>query len=137
MRSVFQWVVVGDVIISCSSAGEIPMETWRSYQASIASCSKCLGLSIGNTSINSIQRKEVNEMMKRRALRVVSVSDDSLVRGIVTAISWFGVDIKAYSWANLKDAVNHLGIPPHDAEPVIFAAERLRRSVEAQVALER
>jgi hypothetical protein len=70
----------------------------------------------------------VFETLKRKGVQIAIVTDEKVVRGIVTAASWVGVDAKAYSWTELRDAIKHLGIPPESTERVVAAVNHLRIS---------
>ena len=61
------------------------------------------------------------------------VTDDKLVRGILTAISWFGGNVKAYPWAELKAAIQYLKIPSHSEDRVESLAAELRRRCEEEL----
>src|SRR5262245_26806804 len=58
------------------------------------------------------QRKLLNEALQGREMQTAIVSDAHLVRGIVTAMSWFNARIKAFSSDAVEDAFHYVGIPP-------------------------
>jgi hypothetical protein len=68
-----------------------------------------LGGALGAVRITAGQRKEVGELVKERKLKVSTLADSAITRGIITAISWVGVDIKAFSNAHVDQAVAWLG----------------------------
>lgn len=75
---------------------------------------------------NSTQRNEVNSVLKGREHPTAVVSDDRMVRGIVTAFSWFNSKIRAFSPANINEALDYLGVPPAEHDRVIAEAKKLR-----------
>lgn len=131
-KTILEWTVVDSVIISCSSAGEIPEEAWKKFIDTVAAqptITKMLGLSLGSTTISSVQRKDASELAKRRRLQIVSVTDERVVRGILTALSWLGINIKTFAWKELKDAVAALELRPGLDARVLSAALELQQRV--------
>lgn len=107
------WEVVGDVLISLTTAGLIPDDQWKGWLKALQSkpVRKCIGATFGATEITSLMRKEASETSKQRGIKVAVVTDESLVRGIVTAASWLGAPINSFSWANFDDATKWLDVP--------------------------
>lgn len=131
-KAILEWVVVESVIISCSSAGEIPEDVWGKFITTISSqpiITKILGLSVGNTTISSVQRKAASELAKKRHLLIVSVTDERVVRGILTALSWLGINIKTFSWKDLKEAVAALELRPGVDAKVLSTSLELQHRV--------
>jgi hypothetical protein len=57
------------------------------------------------------QRKDINDVLNGRQLTTAVVSDAILIRGVVTAFSWFNTKIKAFPSSALEDAFQYLEIP--------------------------
>jgi hypothetical protein len=57
------------------------------------------------------QRKELNEVLKGRVFPAAVVSDNIMVRGVVTAMSWFNSAIKVFSLSAIDDAMRYVGVP--------------------------
>ena len=66
-------------------------------------------------------------MSKSKALSIAVVTDVKLVRGMVTAVSWLGVDIKAFSWLDVSAALKHLEVTNATQSSAIAVIERFRR----------
>jgi hypothetical protein len=71
----------------------------------------------------AVQRMKMNDMVagwqkiNPDCVRTAIVSDSQLVRGVVTAISWFRPIARAFSPDHLKQALAFLEVPPkHNAE---------------------
>lgn len=62
-----------------------------------------------------------------------TVTDDRIVRGFVTAGSWFGMNIAAFSWAHAPGAMKWLGLDGAQAEEAARTLDALRASVEAKL----
>jgi hypothetical protein len=58
---------------------------------------------------SSLQRKKLLQIVPVATTAVVS--DNVLVRGVATALSWFRYDIGVFPPQRLNDALEHLGIP--------------------------
>ncbi len=76
-----------------------------------------------------MQRKKGVDAAKEKGIRVAVVTDERLVRGIVTAASWFGTDIQAFDWSHLRDAIDFLQVQTELKDYVERTCEDLRRSV--------
>lgn len=76
------------------------------------------------------QRKAINSVLNGRSLTTAVVSDSPLIRGIITAFSWFNSKIKAFSGAALEDAFRYLDVPPSRWESFAEEAAKLQAEVE-------
>lgn len=103
------WVVVGDMLISVTQEGDVPMDVWEPFIADLGSTSvkRILGLAIGAITIHAKQRRSAVIAMKDK--RVAAVVGSSVARGIATALSWMGLQLRAYDWDSLVDAFDYLG----------------------------
>jgi hypothetical protein len=131
----FEWVILGDLAVSCTSRGDMPNERWNEYLKELRAyrVSKVLGTAVGSLSLTSAQRKQASEVMEELNITSAGVTDESIVRGFVTALSWVGVNIKAFSWAELRQAIAYLQVPPSVAERAFQAAHELRVRVHGEV----
>lgn len=59
-----------------------------------------------------------------------TVTDDRIVRGFVTAGSWFGMKIAAFSWANAMEAMTWLKLDRDRAGEARRVLDELKDSVE-------
>lgn len=62
-----------------------------------------------------------------------TVTDDPIVQGFATAGRWFGVDVSAYTWANLGQATARLGLDRVEAERAQAALLRLQAAVNCKL----
>ena len=76
------------------------------------------------------QRKAINDVLHGRSLTTAVVSDSSLIRGIITAFSWFNTKIKAFSGSSIEDAFRYLDIPTSRWD--FFAEEALKVQAEVE-----
>lgn len=127
-----KWMFVDNVLISVSTSGLIPPDVWDSFIGSVRkskSTTGYLATTTGSIETTSLQRKEVFDLVKQQGIRVAVVTDEKMVRGIVTAASWVGVDVNAFSWEALHDAIRSLDAPPNLVERVAVAVAKLKSSV--------
>jgi hypothetical protein len=131
-HAVMRWTIVADVFIHHTTAGPIPDSIYDMFVKDLKSkpFTKFLGSSSGAAEVTSLQRKSASEALKGRNIPAAVITDERLVRGIVTAASWLGVNIKSFSWAEARDAIRHLGVPRENEDRVIDALMGLRASSE-------
>lgn len=75
------------------------------------------------------QRKAILDASGGKGLPAAILTDSVVVRGIVTALSWFSPKIRAYAPGDLRGALDHLGvtIPVPIVQRVI---EELKRELQ-------
>lgn len=82
--------------------------------------------------LSASQRKELNEVLNGRQQMCAVISNDNLVRGVVTALSWFNRGIKSFPTNATKDAFTYLRIPEREHEKVWIEIRALRILVPAE-----
>lgn len=60
------------------------------------------------------QRSLVNDFLKGRSARTSIISSSSLVRGAVTALSWFNPAIKTFAPQRTREALGHIAFVQND-----------------------
>jgi hypothetical protein len=75
------------------------------------------------------QRRLLQDVMNGRELLAAVVTSSALVRGIVTAVSWFNRKMKVFSSHEEEDAFRYLGIPETQFETFRGEAKRLQKEV--------
>lgn len=76
---------------------------------------------------NGAQRKQVNDYLKGRTSRCAVVTSSPFVRGVVTALSWFNPEIKAYAADYVDSALDHLGVRDQEVPLVRREIQLLRK----------
>ncbi|MFO0588398.1 MAG: hypothetical protein U0441_12690 [Polyangiaceae bacterium] len=127
-----KWVVLYDVLISVSSPGVLNDRQWQAFIKDLGSApiSKYLIGSLGTVQSSSVQRKQASDILKSRGIRTAIMTDDTLVRGTVTAMNWLGANIDAFPWAKQKEALKYLDIIGPAADEALDTLMRLRVEVE-------
>ncbi|HEX2573814.1 MAG TPA: hypothetical protein VH877_29970 [Polyangia bacterium] len=125
------WVILEDVALICSSQGDVPHDRWLELMNEMRAhrVSRCIGAALGQVHLTSIQRKQASEIADQLQLMSAVVTDEKIVRAYTTALSWVGVQIKSFAWADLDEAVRYLKLSPATAE----RAEQEMRELRARV----
>jgi hypothetical protein len=122
------WVIAGNVLVAFTTGGVMPDDVWNAMMVDLVTkpIIGYLGTSIGVVEVSSVQRRLGAESTKKRGLPSAIVTEETLVRGLVTAASWLGAKIKAFTWQELEQAVQYLGVPKSKEEIVISAVMKLK-----------
>jgi hypothetical protein len=134
-ESRFEWVIIDDLVVDISTAGKLPPARWEEFRRVVerSPVRKILATAIGTTEMDSVTRKSASDLAQKKGLKVAAVTDDRLVRGLVTAVSWLGTNVKAFSWEELDKAIVHLDVPYSMQKLVADTAQDLK--AKALVAL--
>lgn len=128
-KAAFGWGVVGDVIISYTANGSLSDVDWKPFIEELKTrpCRRWLAATRGTVEVTSIQRKWATEIMTARSIEAVVITDENLVRGIVTAASWLGAKVTAYPWSKMTDAVAKLGVSTGSISRVVETVDDIAR----------
>jgi hypothetical protein len=86
---------------------------------------------------NAKQRKALQEAVGGRDLRSAILSDSVVVRGVVTALAWLGVSLRAFSLHDYPAVAEYLGLSKHELTVAVEQLRLLRKDCgldEARVA---
>lgn len=128
------WTVVGELMVSFFLPGPIAPELWTDFCDTVASATvrKLLIASIGAVEVDAAQRGQINRALQVAPNASVAViTDEALVRGLMTATSWLGrVRIETFAWHEIDEA--HQRLAPADVSEarVRELVELVRRRVE-------
>lgn len=127
-QAIYTWECVNDVLIAFSTTGRIDDAIWDAMLVDLDTKPLVgyLGATVGNTDTSSSQRKRVSEILKRRKLPCSIITDNRLVVGVVTMVSWLGVNIKAHDWLRAMDAIRWLGLRDRQTLEVFETLMRMR-----------
>lgn len=80
---------------------------------------------------NATQRGAMNDLLEANHFKgkVSVVTLNRLVRGIVTAISWFNPNIKAFTTVQIVPALEYLEVPKSQHDRLLAEIKRLRETV--------
>lgn len=127
-RSTVRWCVVENLMITFSTPGTLTDPDFNVWMKEFRAkpFTRYLNTSVGYVNLTSVQRKLAAEAMKEKAVKTSVVTDEMLLRGMVTAVAWLGADVKAFSWADLAVAIRHLDVVPATEVRAIDAVQRMR-----------
>ena len=129
---VFKWVKDGDVMIGVNTTGKISDEDWSAFMAEFgASDYKIyMGFSLGILEVSSAQRKQSAAAIRENGTSVIVITDEVLVRGIVTAVSWLGANVKSFPWRDVDRALQYADLEDHKTK-ILAQVDSLRDEVTA------
>jgi hypothetical protein len=127
-RATLEWVFIDNLLISFTSTGTVAAEDWERLikETRAKSVSRWLALSVGATEMDSIKRKAGTDLIREKNIKVASITDDRLVRGLITAVGWLGAKVKAFSWAEVDAGIKYLDVPPERENLVRESVNKLR-----------
>lgn len=133
-EAMHQHRVVGDVLVSFATDGRVPDENMDAMLEDLRSkpITKFLGTDTGGVEVTSVQRASGAEIVREKGIFVVIVTDDRLMRGVATALSWLGANIKSYSWAKLDDAIEQLDLTEEAAKEILATVLSLKEVCESK-----
>jgi hypothetical protein len=107
----------GNVMVSVQ--GDVPMsdEDWDDYLATVdanLTSLKAFLISADNHGPNAGQRAKLDKQRAVYPLPKAVVTTSMAIRGIVTATSWLGSKIRAFSPANIDEAFAYLSVAEPD-----------------------
>jgi hypothetical protein len=124
-----QFKVVGDTFIVVYGARNPTNEEWEEYLAEVErqGFERTVQLIVTEGGgPDSTQRKLLNEKLKGRSVPVAVISKNPIIRGVVTALSWFNTKIRAFVPSNFADALRHLGIREAEGKTLEREVNELR-----------
>src|SRR5262249_3695649 len=128
----FESTHIDDTMVACFSPGPISNDEWTRFmhEQRKKPITKFIGGVIGVVEVNSLQRKESTSYVATNHVKVIAITDDKVVRGLATAASWVGVNIDAFSWKDLREAVACAGFEGEKLIEVMNTLLFFRRSLE-------
>jgi hypothetical protein len=129
-QSTYKWEIFDDILIGFATPGRIPPEVWDAFIHDLKTkpITKHLSASFGTVELNSLRRKQISDVFNSRRMIVAIVTDESLVRGLITAVGWFGVNVKGFAWAELRDAIRHVGVQGERVDDAVDLLMKIKKS---------
>ncbi len=123
-----KYEATGDLLISFQTAGPIPEPMWADFIKCLntPAIRKYVATTIGAVEANSVQRKLATDVFKARKIPVVVVTESGLVRGLATAASWLGADVKSCDWPEVRKGLEHLGVTGTQQERAVVIIQQLK-----------
>ena len=108
--------------------GAMDDETWNAFVSAFWSnpIRVYCGAAVGTVDVSSLQRQRIIDVLTKKQITTAAITDDTVIRGIATAVSWFGAKIKAFSWKDIDKGLRYLEVPEPTADKVRDELNRLR-----------
>jgi hypothetical protein len=119
------WRLVEDVLVTFTSDGIIDGTTWSQFVEilEVGEFRVQLSFSAGG-SISSTQRKGASDAINKHKHPVIVVTDSRVTRGVVTALTWLGANIKANSWSQLDAVLSSLSVSAASEQTIRTLAQK-------------
>lgn len=133
------WKVVSRVLVAHSTDGTVVDATFQKFLETqkTGDFRAYLATTTGSSELTSVQRKASSEALSARNVVAYVVTDSRLVRGIVTAASWLGLNAKAFAWEDIDKAIDEIGksieLTDTDKRQVRMAVDELKAQNDAKV----
>jgi hypothetical protein len=132
-ESVFKWFKDSGVMVGVNTPGNISDEVWDAFLTDLsASDYACyIGCSLGILEVTAPQRKQAAAALRNNKVALAVITDDVLVRGVVTAVSWLGANVKSFAWKDIDRALERLEVIDRKSQ-IMRTIERLRGVVVSE-----
>lgn len=123
-----EWCIIGDVLLNFTT-GVVADEVWNRYLEDVRNSDIRVNLAFSTPtgSLSALQRKSASDLLKAKNIRAVVLTDNAMVRGVVTALTWLGTNIRAYSYADLEKALKDVAAPPEQEKEIKALADQFIR----------
>lgn len=133
-HSVLNWERVDNMLVVVNGTGSVPDSLWEQLVRDMDELpiDTYLGISMGTIRVTSVQRQLAADVAKKRGLSTIILTNDRLVRGLVTAVSWLGADIKAYPSGEMEEVLSSLELGSATRAAILEASSRLGQTLTKQ-----
>jgi ABC-type sugar transport system substrate-binding protein len=129
---------IGPLFVEVHPAHAPSKEEWDAFvragqRAAAKGCTRALVVTAG-WAPDAQQRATTREMIGEHPVRVAVVSDAPMVRGAITALSWFNPRVRAFAFkqgAGIPDALKYLDVDSSMTDRVLFEVRAMQREVGA------
>ncbi|NUP05419.1 MAG: hypothetical protein HOW73_05090 [Polyangiaceae bacterium] len=122
----------GDTVAMVHTADPPSDEEWDAYLASQRAhwSARVLVFTEGGGP-TTLQRGRLNDALAGRIVKTAVVSSSAVIRGIVTALSWFNPGIKSFLPNEASAALRYLGVAVEDQAGLMQKVTRLSKELKA------
>ena len=119
----------GRTYVAVHGAKNAAPSEWNAFiadlEAQLSEVSALLIFSAG-ASIDIREREQLERLLTRGRLRVAVLTDSKLLRGAVTALSWFKIPIKSFAANDVELALDHIRVQKADRARVYTTLAQLK-----------
>ena len=124
---------VGKVALLVHPSGTVSDEEWTIIMREVALLPKESRMVIwAGGSINAKQRRAASQGSNKLRLRTIIFTDSMISRGVMSAMSWMGMDVIAYAKARFAAGMEAEGFDAPDTEEVRAAIANMERELADQ-----
>lgn len=126
-KSNFNWALIDGLMVSYARTGAIPQKRFQGYLDALRTrpITHMLSISTGGPTIDSVQRKTSADIAKEKNIKIAVVLDSAVARGVITAFSWLGVNIKSFGPGKESEALEHLAVPNLTTAEILSVVQQL------------
>ncbi len=126
--SSLRWAIQNDLlVILVVTSSSIPDDVFTQFIKDVREMpwTRCLGATLASLDMTSVQRGQVAKEFKGK--RTAAVTDNSVARGVATALGWLGLQIRAWSWDDIQLALVYLELNEDEQKIILGLMDTLRR----------
>jgi hypothetical protein len=131
------WGYSGSILLVVHAPMVPASADWSEFMAEVRTHAGIRGVVIfaNNSRLTPLQRAEIQSWYEEHKVRGALVTDSVMMRGIVTAMNWFGVDMRAFSPDNTDDAMDFVKVPVSGKAEALLLLRKLENAVSKKAAL--
>ncbi len=125
-----EWEIIDGILVTRTN-DSIPTALWVPFidRVKVGDVRQICAFVVGPASISANQRKDAAETFKSGDIPVTVVTDSRITRGVLTALSWLGVNVRGFRWPELDAALATVSAADAHQAQIRAIAERCRRQV--------
>jgi hypothetical protein len=101
-------------------------QSWLQLCADHRGAIRALVEAHGNSGPNAMQRKQLAEVVATLDVRTAILTNSLVTRGVVTAIAWFGIALRAFPLGGYAAASTYLQLSEPEIEEALSTLAELR-----------
>jgi hypothetical protein len=136
-NSVSDWEVLGTTMLLVYRTGKLPEPEFTRFMKWLPQeYSQLTGMVVvpNNSIPTAAQRGTIKEYQERYGIKAAVLTDSPLVRGVVTAMAWFGGALAAFAERDVLEALRYAGISGSQLPDAERTLARLRETAARRVA---
>lgn len=131
--------MVGTLHVITVGGKDPTQEDWVTYMQAVISEEKRRGVNVTEMRTlvfsdgggpNAAQRKMANDVLKGRPTPIAVVTNNFVMRGVITALQWFNPQCRAFMPNAAGEALKFLGIPQGKYEMIVNIARELQKDLK-------
>jgi hypothetical protein len=131
-NSSFSWALYESVLLVAQRPGMPTDADWSEYvkDAGVVPFTGVLVVGEGNK-LSPTQRADAGRLLRRNGARNAVVTSSAVSRGVMIALGWLGVKVRAFGPADFNGAFDYLGVPVEQRGEALALVKALRSALEA------